>query len=345
MNILLVSPLGFPIRPETTYAGIEQLVFNYVKELVKTHSVTVMGHANSVFPEGVTNLPTLPQYNDISQGELQQYQVYQSYLRNFDVIHDFSHQHLASRYNSKLPSLNIFWHAPGLYKYEKAPYNIIALSNWAAREFKRIYHQKALFQQSIALDTDLYKINPHLHLHRTDRFLTIGRNAPEKGNLNAVLLCKELGVPLDVIAARGQEKGDSPLDDYEKAVIENCDGQQIKFLGDAPQQVKIRLMQTCKALIYYTDHPEVTSHKIQETILCGATVIVPYLGALPEIVTQGVNGFLCRDRNDFIQNMKKIDSLVYPEEAYKEFQKKYSIEFVISEYIPLYNRVAQGEHW
>ena len=332
MRILFVSPLGFPINAQTKYAGIEQLVWNYSQELSKNNDVSVLGHADSIFPDKVQLLPYKPQEG--FDAEIGQYQQYQSVLRQFDVIHDFSHYHLASRFNPNLPSLNLFWHAPNEFQYPKSPYNIIGLSRWACREFRKAYHQEAKYQQSIALDTDLYKIGVR---HREDRFLTIGRMAKEKGNLKAIEYCNKLNVPLDVCG------GDSdPV--YKEEILKLCDGNRIKYRGEVSLEEKIQLMQSCKALIYATDRPEVTSHKLQEAMLCGALVVVPAIGALPEIIRHAVNGYLCFTEFEFLKAMTEVDRLE-PMLEYKKLKETYSIENVIKDYIPLFERVANGERW
>lgn len=341
MKILLISPLGFPITPFSRYVGIERMVWEYSRQLVKDHDVTVMGHTSSEFPEGVKTLPITPQGDDVFS-ELKQYQTYQGVLRTFDVIHDWSHLHLTSRFMPNMPTLNIFFHAPALAQYPKAPYNIIALSQWAAREFKRVYHQEARYQYSVGIDPEVYKISKR---HRGDRFLTIGRMAPEKGNLTAISYCQALGFPLDIVGGRGRElTSDKPLTDYEKAIQVRCDGKQIRLLGEVDDKTKIKLMQDCKALIYATDHPEVTSHKIQEAMLCGAPVIAPNIGAMPEIVTHGVNGYLCDRADGFLWAMRNIDKLD-PMKIYAETVERFSIENTVKNYIPLYEKVADGLRW
>lgn len=341
MKILLISPLGFPVNEKSKYAGIEHLVWEFSRELVKNHDVTVMAHSASIFPEGVKLLATTPMI-DGYEGEVRQYQSYHYTLKNFDVIHDFSHLQLAARYN-KLPTLNVFWHAPSTAKYPKAPYNIIGLSQWAVREFKRVYHQDGRYQETIGIDPDIYK--PARNESRNERYLSIGRMAPEKGNLAALKLCQILKVPIDVAGGRGTEKtSDTPLDNYEKTVIELAQKPPNRYLGEVSDVEKIKLMQTCKALIYMTNHPEVTSHKIQEAMFCGARVIVPALGGVPEIVTHGVDGYLCSRDSDYIDAIDDIDKLT-PEKTRESLIKKYAIKKVVANYIPLYEQVAGGLRW
>ena len=336
MKVLLVSPLGFAVNPQTKYAGIERLVLSYATELSKRHEVFVLAHADSVFPPSVTVYPHRPTPGGdmLFDAELTAFQTYQSAFRKVDVIHDFSHGHLASRYMGKLPSLNIFWHDP-VVQYPKAPYNVIALSQWAKVQFKRYYHQDSKVMQSIAIDPRIYK--PLSKSRRGDRYLTIGRMAEEKGNLRALGLCMETHQPLDICGGDSDPK-------YKEAILRLCDGKQIRFLGEVTDEEKLRLMQTCKALIYATTHAEVTNHKLQESMFCKSPVIVSNIGAAPEIVTHGVNGFLCNTHDDFIEAMDKCGDLLISK-GYKDLLERYSIENVVQAYEPLYSEVANGAKW
>ena len=326
--------------PVSRYVGIERMTAQYASELIKEHQVSVLGNSQSIYAEGV-KLYGIEASGDSYTDELKQFQSYQYLLRQFDVIHDWSHLHLASRFMHLLPSLNLFFHAPSLAQYPKSPYNIISFSKWAAKEFKRVYHQEARYQQSIGIP-DIYKLPDK---PRGNRFLAVGRMGQEKGNHIAAEICKLLDVSLDIVGGRGFETNpNAPPTEYEKLVLSFCDGVKIRCLGEVSEEAKIELMQSCAALIYATDHPEVTSHKIQEAVFCGAPAIVPNLGAIPEIVTHGVNGFLCRDKTDYIAAIMNLNKLK-PMEAYDAFIDKYSISKVVERYIPLYKSVALGEHW
>jgi glycosyltransferase involved in cell wall biosynthesis len=165
----------------------------------------------------------------------------------------------------------------------------------------------------------------------------------EKGNLNAVYLAKALGLKLDVAGGRGSERvsGDN-LTDYEKQIMAECDGEQIRFIGEVAEEEKISLMQNCKGLLYVTNHVEITSHKIQECLLCGAPVIVPNHGGFPEIVTSGVDGFLCR--SEYIEAVKNVGKLT-PYATRKAVAEKHKPENVGRNYIKLFEQVANGLRW
>jgi glycosyltransferase involved in cell wall biosynthesis len=343
LKILLISPLVKPINPDTKYAGIEKLVWEYSKELAKHNDVTVMGRDDSIYPNGVSVYSThVGESEPYTMAELQQYREYGYKLRSFDVIHDFSHSHFATRYNLKMKYMGLFWHAPATGRIPKSPYNIVGLSEWACREFQRVYGQKARYQQSIVVDAEVYKpTNPKDK--RGGRFLTMGIMTPDKGNLSAVALCKDLGLSLDIVGARGVPDN-APQTDYERAVLSFCDGEYVHYLGEVSHEEKLNLMQTCRALLYIPRLGEVTSHKVQEAMLCGVPVICSNLGALPEIITHGVDGFLCNTEEEFKRALKDVD-LLTPEKKIEDTKNKYSVETVCTEYMKLYTEVANGATW
>ena len=239
-----------------------------------------------------------------------------------------------------LPTVNLIWHDPKVL-YPKAPYNIVAPSNWAVMQFRRFYHQDAKYHQCICIDVNVYK---PLGETRNDRFLCVGRMGAEKGNLEAALLCKELNVPLDIVTASETKAGE--ISDYAKRVMAVADGEKIKvwWEKDYTEESKIKMMQINKALLYTTTHAEITSHKLQEALLCGQPVIVPKLGALPEIVTQGVDGYLCSSREDYIKAIREVDKLK-PAKTYERLKQTYSIENVVKSNILLYEKVKGGLRW
>ncbi len=204
MKILVVSPLGYAYHSGMRYAGIERLAAEFAHTLSKDHDVTIMGRSDSRYEVEVFGyLP--PEGQDIyREAELCAYQRYQSKLRGFDVIHDFSHQHFAARLN-QLPTLNNIWHAPAVAHFVKAPYNIICPSEWAVGEYRKHYHQTARYMPTIVLDTSVYKLAGK---KRNNRMLSLGMITPRKGHLEAARLCIEAEVPLDIAGRKGGEKSD-----------------------------------------------------------------------------------------------------------------------------------------
>ena len=354
MKILVLSALELPYTIGARYTGLERLAYQFAEQFALLgHQVTLMAHKDTPPTKNISLLPCDGYENgETTHAELRAFLNYQREFYNFDAIWDITHLHLPARFMN-LPFINIF-HANPEYAfklgYVKAPYNLVSWSKWGIREIAKYYKrgqptqnggQKAVYQETIMVDPEVYKPSGI----RGNRFLTIGRMSSEKGNLNAAILCKELGLEIDIAGGRGSEvKSGAPPTEYEQAIIRICDGKQIIYHGEVSDEEKISLMQNCKALLYMTDYVEITSHKVQEAMLCGAPVIVPNRGGIPEIVSHEIDGFLCSTEQDYvmaIQNINKLD----PVKTREQLAYKYNPKIVAEGYINLLQRVVKGERW
>ena len=126
--------------------------------------------------------------------------------------------------------------------------------------------------------------------------------------------------------------------------MNECDGYDIIFHGEVSNEKKMELYQTCKGLIYLNSEPEVTSHKIQEAMLSGAPIITTKLGALPEIVSDGVDGYCCDSPSEFLEAIKNVDKLD-PGKTLEANRLRYSPEAVCQRYESFYEEVAGGKRW
>ncbi len=336
MKVLIISPLGYAVHSGLRYAGIERLAAEFAHELAKNHEVTIMGRSDSHYDPSVEVIGYLPEHGEdiFKEAELCTYLRHQSRFREYDVIHDFSHQHLAARFN-KLPTVNNIWHAPAVARFPKAPYNIICPSRWAVIEYRKHYGQTAKYMPTIVLDTTVYKLAGK---KRNNRMLSLGMITPRKGHLEAARLCIEAEVPLDIAGRKG---GEAP--DYEKAIDEICQNPLIDYLGEVSDEEKIDLFQTNAGLIFYNQEEEVTSHKIQEAMLCGMPVVCPPIGAIPEIVVDKRDGLLVRTDEEYIA---ALNNLPQPDrESHQRVVKAYGVKEVVAQWIPLYEQVADGLRW
>ena len=347
MKILVFSPLELPWSVGARYSGLERLAVSFAEEWAKLgHEVSIIAHKDTNISPSVTLLPC-DGYETIirpDHAEMHAFSQYQSEVYKYDVVWDISHLHLIARFMANRPIANVFSANPeyeARANHTKAPYNLISWSKWGVGQIRRWYHQESRYQETIMVDPSIYKPNGP----RSNRLLTLGRMALEKGNLNAAILCQAQAWPLDIAGGRGSDHlAGSILTEYEKQVMAVCDGKILVFHGEVSEEEKIKLLQTCKALIYITDHVEITSHKVQEAMLCGTPVIIPNSGGMLEIVTDGVDGFLCRSQDEVIKAVSKLGELD-PSKTRQFLVNKYSPEIVAANYVKLFEKIANGERW
>ena len=348
MKILCFSPLELPYHIGARYTGLERLAASFAEEWTKLgHDVTLLAHKDTSVNPSVKLLPC-DGYETVKRpnhAEALAFTTYQSEFRKFDVIWDIGHLHLIARFISHLPTANVFSANPeyeARMRTEKAPYNLISWSKWGIGQIRKYYGREARYQETIMVDPNVYKPDGK----RGDRFLTLGRMAPAKGNLSAAIFCKDNGLPLDIAGGRGSEKmAGQELTDYEKEVMKICDGKQLIFHGEVSEEEKLHLLQTCKSLLYLTDHVEITSHKVQEALFCGAQVIAPNTGGMPEIVTQGVDGFLCNTSPEVLDKVQNHLHELDPSKTRDALIAKYSPAVVAGNYIKLFEQIANGLRW
>jgi len=339
MRILLIGTTVLPSPPKG-YGGIEMLIWDFANHLSRRgHEVTLVAVKGSKPPEGVQLIETGDPKTHQDREDLA-FECYAHRLAEFDVIHDFSHQHIASR-RLDLPSVNMIWD-PVIYKYPKAPYNLVGLSEWQAARVRAVYGQGCQWQH-LLVDPSKYTFCEKKYTFcekKEDFFVFVARFTPGKGALEAISIAKRAGIKLYVIG------GNIPTDptDYEKQVRESCDGKHAIFLGNIGHKEKIELMSRAKAFIYPLKQVEATSQVIAESLMCGTPVIVFNHSSMPELIDHGVSGFLVRDEQGFIDAIERVED-ISPYSCRASALKRFSPEVVIPWYEKLYEKVKNGMRW
>ncbi|MFJ6536983.1 glycosyltransferase family 4 protein [Paenarthrobacter sp. NPDC091711] len=116
----------------------------------------------------------------------------------------------------------------------------------------------------------------------------VGRMCPDKGLLEAVAVARKAGVPLR-IAAKMHAKDEL---EYFRDVVQPVLGPQEELLGEISDPEKYELMGGAIALINPIQWHEPFGLVMIEALATGTPVVATPMGAAPEIVTQGVTGYL-----------------------------------------------------
>jgi glycosyltransferase involved in cell wall biosynthesis len=115
-----------------------------------------------------------------------------------------------------------------------------------------------------------------------------------------------------------------PLVEY---VGEITDSEKNAFLGDA-----------MAVLCPY--RPEPFGLALIEALACGTPVITYHHGSFPEIIDEGVTGFLCRDLDDMTAAVKHLPSLDR-RECRSAFERRFTVERMAAHYVHIYDEMRQ----
>lgn len=133
----------------------------------------------------------------------------------------------------------------------------------------------------------------------------LGRMSPTKGVREAIEIARRAGVPL-LIAAKMREQSER---EYFDTVVKPCLGGDVQYLGDVGRADKLELLGNAIALVDPIRWDEPFGLCMIEALACGTPVLVTPRGAAPEIVDDGVTGFVRPTLDELVSFVPRVASL------------------------------------
>lgn len=112
-----------------------------------------------------------------------------------------------------------------------------------------------------------------------------------------------------------------------------------RFLGPLTRERKQWLLRSARCLLHPTLAPETSSLVAMEAMAAGTPVIAYRSGALPEVVEDGVTGFLVDNVNEMAEAMGRVHTLS-PEACRRRARERFSEERMARQYLELYAALA-----
>jgi glycosyltransferase involved in cell wall biosynthesis len=182
------------------------------------------------------------------------------------------------------------------------------------------------------LDLTAYQDVPH----DPDGYLGfVGRIAEEKGPLPAIEIARRSGIPLRMAA-----KVD-PLDmPYYQNDVKPKMGPDIDYIGEIEEHEKPTFYGGARATLFPSDWPEPFGLVMIESLAAGTPVIALRRGSVPEVIDDGVTGFICDDVNQMVRATKRIAE-IDPEECRRQ-AARFSSERMCQGYIEVYQSLLRN---
>jgi glycosyltransferase involved in cell wall biosynthesis len=130
---------------------------------------------------------------------------------------------------------------------------------------------------------------------RSDALCFVGRVAPEKGIVEAIEVAQASGRPLRIAAKIAPGGPERQYYDSVFAPALEAAGKDVEFLGELVQADRDQLFAESYASLMPGSWPEPFGLVAIEAMACGTPVIARRIGALPEIIRDGVDGFFGDD--------------------------------------------------
>ncbi|MFO1208300.1 MAG: glycosyltransferase family 4 protein [Amaricoccus sp.] len=344
MKIAQIAPLAESVPPRL-YGGTERIVSYLTEELVRQgHEVTLFASGDSVTSAKLERCaPTALRLNPAIQDPLPHHLVMLDRVRqragDFDVLHfhidlmqfpllpylatpAVTTLHGRLDLPDLLPFYRAFPDAPlvSISDAQRAPMPPV---NWAAT----IYH---------GLPLGLHR--PSLRPAPDGHLAFLGRISPEKRPDRAIEIATRSGRPLKIAA-----KVDQADLEYWKAVIEPLvkENPLVEFVGEIGEHEKTAFLGGAAALLFPIDWPEPFGLVMIEAMACGTPVIAFPCGAAPEVIDDGVTGFLV-DSVDAAVAAVAASAALDRAGVRAGFERRFGVERVAADYLRVYRSLAAG---
>ena len=298
---LRVAQVAPPLErvPPAAYGGTERIVDELTKELVRRgHEVTLFASGDSHVP-GARLVPTVDTALRPKGLEADSPGWFAATAKlvleratEFDVIH--SHLEWWSvplARMSPVPAVATFHGRLDLPWAERlfadAPPGMVAISRHQASPHPNV--PWTIIHNGLALDGAPFKEQPG------EAFCFVGRVDPEKGITEAMDIARLAGRPLRIAAKVGNmPRQRAYYEDVFKPALKRA-GSQVEYLGELQPAERDRLFAESYGTLMPGAWPEPFGLVSIESLATGTPVLARRVGALPEIIRDGVDGFFGDD--------------------------------------------------
>jgi glycosyltransferase involved in cell wall biosynthesis len=324
--------------PPTAYGGIESVVDTLATGLVEAgHEVVLAASADSTCE--VERMPGFAPSNPAILGEslpeLRHITLAYAALEGVDIVHD--HTLIGPAYRNRprgVPSVATV-HGPfvppllDIYRAVSAEVSLVAISQHQASTADGVHIERVIHHGIRQSDVPVGD-------GKGGYACFLGRMHPDKGVLQAIEISRRAGIPLR-IAAKMREAVER---DYFTSVIRPLLGPGIEFLGELDSQGKYELLGGALAMINPIQWDEPFGMVMIESLAAGTPVLATPRGSAPEIIDDGITGFLRTELQQQVEALASIEDLERTR-CVDAVKARFSAERMTQRHVELYSALRE----
>lgn len=335
MNVLSV---GYPLFPVNADAGggTEQILFLLERQLVKAghRSTVVAARGSRIAGELIETSSADGEMTDEvrrrAQAEHKRIITEALRERDFDLIHFHGLDFYAYVPEPGIPMLAtlhlpVAWYPQSIFELPGVTLNYVSQTQAAGLTGPVVCN---------GVDTELYGGN-----YRKQNFLlTLGRICPEKGMDAALRVAHRLDVPMIVAG---------PVHAFETHRRYFCEqvqpllDERRRYIGPAGLREKPELLGTARCLLIASSVSETSSLVAMEAMSAGTPVVAFRSGALPEVIEDGVTGFIADSEEEMADAVQRVCE-ISPEVCRERARVRFSSCRMVRDYLKLYHELVSG---
>ena len=340
MRIAQISPL-FEAVPPKLYGGTERVVYSLTEELV------AMGHDVTLFASGdsITSAKLAPMREQALRLDPTVKDWVATYYRMVELIYRRKDEFDVLHFHIDYFPLQLF-------SRQNVPYLTTIHGRLDVPEFVETY---GTFRDCpfVSISDSQRRPIPHLNWVRTvyhgmpPHILTpqpvkqeyaafLGRISPEKGADRAIEIAGKAGLKLK-IAAKVDNADKEYYDTRIKPLIQN--NPHVEFIGEINDAQKPAFLSGAHCLIFPIDWPEPFGLVMIESMACGTPVIAFNCGSVPEVMDDGVTGFIVNNIDEAVKAVGKVHTLDRAK-VRATFDRRFTARRMAEDYVDVYQALA-----
>jgi glycosyltransferase involved in cell wall biosynthesis len=342
MKIAQVAPLYESVPPQC-YGGTERVVSYLTEELVRQgHEVTLFASGDSVTRAHlVAACPHALRLDEQCMDQLAHHIVLLEHVfrqaQEFDLIHfhiDYLHFPLSVRNATpNITTLHGRLDIPDLVPlYRTFPNQpVVSISDDHRTPLPWLNWQGTVYH---GLPEDLHTF----HASPGEYLAFLGRISPEKGVEQAITIAEQAGMPLKIAA-----KIDPHDRQYFETVVQPLlDHPLVEYTGEMGTEEKDAFLGQAYALLFPINWPEPFGLVMIEALACGTPVIAFRHGSVPEVLEDGVTGWIVEGVEEAVQAVGRISSL-NRQRCRQVFEERFSARRMTQDYLRIYQRLLEKD--
>ena len=166
----------------------------------------------------------------------------------------------------------------------------------------------------------------------------LGRISPEKRVDTAIRIAGRCGMPIRIAA-----KVDAADREYFETQIKPLfDLPYVDYIGEIADDQKAEFLSGAHALLFPIDWPEPFGLVMIEAMACGTPVIAFNRGSVPEVIDEGVTGFVVEDEIGAVAAVGRLH-LTPRSGVRRRFEERFTSHRMARQYVDAYNAVMRAQ--
>jgi glycosyltransferase involved in cell wall biosynthesis len=338
MKIAQIAPLYESVPPKL-YGGTERVVSYLTEELVRQgHDVTLFASGDSQTQARLESVCDsalrLTRCADPLAHHILMLDQVLDRAPEFDVLHFHTdYVHFPATRHLELPAVTTLHGrldlpdlVPLYQRFDRVP--VVSISQSQRRPLGRVNWVGNVYH---GLPPNLCRPN----FKRGDYLAFLGRISPEKRPDRAIRIAVAAGMKLKIAA-----KVDAVDREYFASEIEPLlKSPGVEFLGEINDSQKSEFLGNAYAYIFPIDWPEPFGLAMIEAMACGTPTIAFNCGSVPEVIDEGVTGFIVNSEEEAVKALKRIPDFNRAR-CRATFERRFTVCRMAKDYLSIYQALV-----